>query len=231
MGCKTNDESRTRILLGKDYEKLQPKTVAIIGVGGTGCTVALLLARSGVGKLILYDGDVVEECNLERQILFDKKDVGKLKVNAAKEKLAEFCGITACKEFVNEATKIPKVDLVIDCTDTMESRYVINDYCKRKKIPWIHTAAIGYLGTVFLIMPRKPDIRSLYPDNYGEKCSFAGVLNATVTLVGSIAASAAIDYLAKGRIEKKMLRIDMQERNITKIRVKKRRKCRCNQFF
>ena len=134
--------SRSKIILGDGYDRIKDKTIAIVGVGGTGSTVAQLLSRMNPKKLILIDGDTVEEINLERQILYYKEDIGKKKTEAAKERLKDFCAIESRAERLTESNiNFENSDLVIDCTDNIETRQLINNYCHKKKINWIYTGS------------------------------------------------------------------------------------------
>lgn len=215
---------RNEKILGKG--SLKGKSVVIVGVGGTGCAVAQLLSRLGL-KLILIDRDLVEETNIERQILFNKSDIGKPKVTAAKERLGN---AEARFEDVNHQTIDLDADLVIDCTDNIETRLLINDYCKKKGIPWIYTGAVGRIGAVYF--NKNACFSCFNKSNYGQTCSEVGVLNTTVSLVGSIAAAIAVDYLALGKVEEDLIRINMENNALEKIKIKKDPDCNpCNGRF
>jgi len=179
---------RSQKLLGKKYEHLKGKVIALVGIGGTGCTVAQLLSKYPV-KLILIDRDIVEKDNLERQILFSEADVGKPKVLAAK--------VDGEKRFVDlsrETIDFQGVDLVIDCTDNTDTRLLINDYCKKHNIPWLYTGAVGKQGALFLTVGQ-PCFACFNQEKFGATCAEVGVLNSTVSLVGSLAVAWAIDFL------------------------------------
>ncbi|MCB9362885.1 HesA/MoeB/ThiF family protein [Candidatus Woesearchaeota archaeon] len=176
------------------YDKEPKATIAIIGLGGTGCLVAELLARNNF-SLVLVDRDEVEESNLERQILYTAQDIGKLKVDAAKSKLSN-PNITTYNFNLDQTNiKDIRADLFVDCTDNMETRFLINDYCKQQSIPWIHTAAIKDQGSVMLIKPKGPCFNCFMQGKQGEVCDDAGVLNSTVTTISSLAVELIIKYL------------------------------------
>ena len=205
----------------------KPKTVAIVGVGGTGCTVASLLARSHI-KLILIDRDIVEESNLDRQILYDMNNVGKPKVFVAKEKLEQFSDIEVRYEDLNRTTiDFLGVDLVIDCTDNNATRYLINDYCKKYRLPWIYTGAISAIGAIAFIHPESFCFRCFSDEKQGETCLEAGVMNAAVTLVGSIAAAKAMQFLVNGNTQSDLIRINVANNEVMHITVNKRSDCPC----
>ena len=123
--------------------KLDYKKVVIVGIGALGTVAAELLARAGIGSLRLIDRDVVEESNLQRQILFTEKDVGKSKSVMAAEKLKEINSLIKIESYPlhldpKNVSLLQDADLVLDCTDNLETRFLINDHCRKEKIPWIY---------------------------------------------------------------------------------------------
>jgi molybdopterin/thiamine biosynthesis adenylyltransferase len=221
----------TRKVLGKNAEKLNEKKVLIIGVGGLGCTVAKLLARLEI-NLILVDYDVVRPSNLERQILFDKNDISKKKVAVAKNKLEQFTNIEIIDDNITEKNigkiiaKDKKIDLIIDCTDNVKTRLLLNEYCKNNKINWIYSAAVKNIGAIYFIDNKngKPCYECVQQDKEGETSCDVGVLNSLVVMVASMTVNIAVNYLVHGKIEDKLLRINMNDNSVMKIIVKK--KCR-----
>jgi len=200
--------------------------ITIIGVGGTGGYVTQLLSRKDY-ELTIIDRDVVEESNLDRQILFTKADIGKPKVIAAKEKIEEFCKVKTKFDDLNSDTIDFDCDLVIDCTDNTETRLLINDYCKKNKIPWIYSAAIEKIGSVYFNSSNRPCFQCFNGTKYGQTCNEVGVLNSTLAMVGAIVANIAINFLEKEQFEKDLIRINMKNNEITKIKVKQNPECEC----
>jgi adenylyltransferase/sulfurtransferase len=219
----------TRKVLGKNVEELKNKKVVIVGVGGIGCTVANLLARLGIG-LTIIDHDIVDDTNLERQILFDKNDLLKYKIDAAKEKLSQFTEIKTIREELtkNNITIIPEnVDLVIDCTDNVETRLLINDYCRKNKINWIYSGAVSNIGTVFFVGAEKNACyQCLNLEKNGETSCEIGVLNSIVTMIASLIVNVAVNYLVNEKIEDKLIRINFNDSTLIKIRVNKNPECK-----
>jgi len=145
----------------KGQLKLRNSSVAIVGLGALGSVSAELLARAGIGKLILIDRDVVELSNLQRQSLYDEDDLGKPKSMAAKEKLSKinhevkiefFIGDLSYKT-IDKILKKNKISLILDCTDNLETRFLINDFSVKNNLPFIYSSAVGSKGYVFNIMP------------------------------------------------------------------------------
>ena len=238
----------------KGQEKLRDSTVAIIGLGALGSASAGLLARAGIGKLILIDRDVVELSNLQRQSLFDENDVGKAKASQAKEHLTKinydveidfyiedlnFNNINQLIPLKNHNNKKTiklnkkiknKIDLVLDCTDNLETRFLINDFCVKNKIPFIYSSAIGSKGYVFNIVPNKtPCLRCFLKEaTQLDTCETVGVLNTITNLISSIQVNEAIKILLKkSNFETKLLFFDVWKNDLMKIKVNKNKNCIC----
>ncbi len=135
------DLSRVEALIGKDnLELLKDKKVMVCGVGGVGSFVAEALARSGVGHLTLVDFDVVESSNLNRQLMSEKDNIGKPKVEAMKERLEKVsdCDIKTMDAFIDDRFTIDDdYDYVVDCIDTLTSKFILVKLCHEKDIPII----------------------------------------------------------------------------------------------
>jgi len=221
----------TRKVLGKNVENLKDKNVVIIGVGGLGCTVANLLARLQI-NLTLIDYDVVSASNLERQILYDKEDLSKKKVKVAQKKLEQFTNIKIIDEGIEENNiqkMIPKnTDLIIDCTDNVKTRLIINKYCLKNNINWIYSGAVSNIGAIYFVNNKNngPCYECLQQDKDGQTSCEIGVLNSLVVMVASMTVNVAVNYLTNGIVEDKLLRINMKDNSVLKIIVKKKcKKC------
>ena len=132
------DLSRVEYLVGKDALKLlKKKHVLLGGVGGVGSFVAEALARSGIGKLTLVDYDVVDPSNLNRQLMSSKNNIGEIKVEAIKKRIEEVsdCKVKIKNCFIDETFKLDEdYDYVVDCIDTLTSKFVLVKLCAEKKI-------------------------------------------------------------------------------------------------
>jgi molybdopterin-synthase adenylyltransferase len=190
--------------------KLAAARVAIVGCGATGSALAGLLARAGVGTLRIIDRDYVEPSNLQRQSLFDEKDAAESLPKA----IAAACKITA---FNSQIVVEPKVEdlipanieallegmsLILDGTDNFETRYLINDYAVDRSLPWIYSAAVGSYAVTLDVLPGQTAcLACLFPDSprgMVETCETSGILNSTVNLVASIAATEALKLIVAG---------------------------------
>ncbi|TGL40342.1 ThiF family adenylyltransferase [Leptospira perdikensis] len=186
-------------------KKWRDSSVLIIGLGGLGCPAALQLALGGIGRLGLVDFDQVEVSNLHRQTLFTFKDLGLPKTEVVSKVLLEHCPwlqVECFSELVSEGTKpefLNGWDLVLDCTDTITSKYQINELCIQKSIPLV-TASVFRTSAQFAIFSGKgqPCYRCLFPDlKEGDtlNCSLGGVLGVQTTLAGTYQSSLAMQYL------------------------------------
>ncbi len=219
---------------------LKQSTIAIIGLGGTGTHTAELLTRLGIEKIIIIDRDIVEESNLNRQILYNEKDLGLPKAIQAKKHLNKInskINITAHSEDINQdnITKIiKKPNIILDCTDNMETRFLINDYSMKNNIPWIYSAAIKEQGSIMNIIPNKtPCFNCIFQNKKtNETCDTVGVLNTITTLISSLQVSETLKILLNNNPEKILLKINLKNNSIDKIKIKKRKNCpTCNKKF
>lgn len=220
----------------KGQEKLRKSNVAIVGLGALGSVSAELLTRAGVGKLVLIDRDVVELSNLQRQSLFNENDIGNPKALAAKEKLNAINSDVKINFFVDDLNfeNIKKIlnkkNLILDCTDNLETRFLINDFSVKNKIPFIYASAVGSKGYVFDVIPNKtPCLRCFLKEaTQLDTCETIGVLNTITSLISSIQANEAIKIiLNKNNIEKNLLYFDIWKNELIKIKINKNKDCAC----
>ncbi len=128
--------------------------------------MAELLVRAGIGQITLIDRDFIEISNLQRQSLFNEKDVGKLKAPTAKKRLTQINEkveiLTQVKDINSQnIVSIGKTDIILACTDNMESRLLLNDYCLKERIPLVYGACISDKGSYFYNSPKK-DLFTVY---------------------------------------------------------------------
>jgi adenylyltransferase/sulfurtransferase len=184
--------------------------VLVVGMGGLGCPVAQYLVGTGVGTIGLMDGDTVSVRNLHRQILYTSQEAGQFKALIAAQKLSlqnPEITITPIVDSICEGNAlqiIGKYDLVVDCTDNFEARYLINDACVILGKPLVYGAIYQYEGQVALFnAPIQSGLRSPnYRDIFKEvdpfmvpDCSQGGVLPTLAGTIGLIMANEAIKYI------------------------------------
>ncbi len=189
-------------------EKLKSAKVLVLGVGGLGSPVALYLAASGIGTLVLADDDNVETSNLQRQIVHSQDTIGMNIARSAQLSLKKLSPLLETKLVQHRMNHnelkglIPSVNLVVDCSDNLETRYLINEVCWKNKKPLISGAAIrweGHLSTFDSSNLESPCYRCLYQnDSDGENlsCSENGVASPLVGIIGTMQAMEAIKILS-----------------------------------
>jgi molybdopterin-synthase adenylyltransferase len=198
--------------IGRDGQaRLARGRVAIVGCGATGACVSGLLARAGVGRLLIIDRDFVEPSNLQRQSLFDEADASESvpKAVAAARKIAAFNSDVQVKAEVADLTPeniealLSAADLILDATDNFETRYLINDFAVKHGKPWIYAAAVAAYAVTMNVIPGETACLACMfpapPQGTVETCDTAGILNGAVNLVGSIQATEAIKFLVGAR--------------------------------
>ncbi len=142
--------------------------VGVVGLGGLGGTVAEVLARMGVGRLTLVDGDRFEESNLNRQLLSTVDGLGQLKSEAAQARVGRInpsVDVNALTEFVtadNAGTVLEGCNVVVDCLDNLRTRFVVEDACRRIGCPLVSAAVAGASGHVTTIFPEDTGLRLIY---------------------------------------------------------------------
>lgn len=191
-------------------KKLKAASILLIGTGGLGSPLGLYLASAGIGRIGLVDFDVVDFTNLQRQVLYTTADVGKPKIQAAKERLLAINPhITietheARLSSENAMGILKNYDIIIDGTDNFQTRYLVNDVCVLQKKPNVYGSIFRFDGQASVFFPpHGPCYRCLYPEPPppGEvpSCAEGGVLGILPGLVGCIQATEAVKLiLGKG---------------------------------
>jgi len=184
-------------------EALLNAKVCVIGVGGLGTAAATSLCASGIGHLTLIDADTVDATNLPRQTLFSESDIGAPKVEAAKKRLNDInsqCEITSINAAFDETYKalIESCDLVLDCTDNVESRDLINSMCFACNRPLVSGAAIRFEGQLFVAIPGETAcygcLRQLF-SSLDLSCVEAGIFSPVVNIIGTYQALLAMQLI------------------------------------
>ena len=180
--------------------KLKAARVVIAGSGGLGTPAALYLAAAGVGTIRVIDGDDVELSNLNRQVLHWQKDVGRKKTDSISEKLRQLNSdivIDPVQDMITEANVRDMVSgfhLVLDGTDNLETRFLLNSAAIHEGIPFVHGAVYGFEGRVSVILPGKtPCLGCVYRGPIPKQRS--PIIGVTAAVVGSLQATEAIKYI------------------------------------
>lgn len=187
-------------------QRLQDAKILVIGAGGLGCPVMQQLTAAGIGTIGIVDGDSIEETNLHRQILYKLSDCGKSKALTAAKKLLLLnpeLVINVFDEFFTEsnANKITEYyDLIVDCTDTLQARYLINDIALVKNIPVVYASIHKFEGQVSVFNYQNgPSYRCLFPEIESKKevpnCVTSGVLGVLPNTLGMFQATEVLKII------------------------------------
>ena len=203
-------------------KRIRQAKVAVVGCGAIGASVCTLLARAGVGTLRIIDRDYVEPSNLQRQLLFDEEDARQSfpKAEAAARKLAAINSEVAVEPHVKDLTPrtvdlLEQVDLILDCTDNFETRYLINDLAVKNGTAWIYAAAVGsYVVTMNVLPGETACLACIFPEpprGTFATCETAGILNSAANLVASLQVSEALKIMVGAResLRRSLLSLDL----------------------
>ncbi len=202
--------------------------VLVVGCGGLGAAACSALVRAGVGGLRVVDPDRVELDNLHRQILYDERDIGSPKVDVARGKLQAINSDVSVEAHAVELSEgnveemLREVSLVIDATDNLRSRYLINDACLGHALPWIYGGVDGATGMTMTVLPRQgPCFCCLFPRSSDEEPLVAAtggaVLGPVPAIVAAIQAIEACKVLAGASSPPALLRFDLWEQSWQRI--------------
>lgn len=201
-------------------EKLLQAKVLVVGAGGLGSPVLLYLAAAGIGTLGIMDDDTISESNLQRQVLYDSLCLGAPKAETARRKLQALnphCTVHTYDERLtatNAQQIIPAYDIVIDATDNLTARYVINDACVAAGKPFVYGSICEFEGQVSVFNYRGgPTYRDLYEyhDGVPDFRQPLGVIGALPGVIGSIQASETVKVIlgSDSILSGKLLLIDL----------------------
>ncbi len=187
-------------------QKLLDARVLVIGAGGLGCPVLQNLAAAGVGTIGIVDGDIIEETNLHRQLLYTMNDCGKNKAETAAQKIGILnpeVDVVVYANFFNAqnaADIFQDYHIIVDCTDTIGARYVINDVAVAKRIPVVYASIYKFEGQVSVFNYKNgPSYRCLFPEPTGLKkvsnCVSTGVLGVLPNILGAFQANEVLKII------------------------------------
>lgn len=182
--------------------------VLVVGAGGLGSPAAMYLASAGVGHIVIADDDVVELSNLQRQILHGESDLGRPKVESARDTLHDLNPDVAVTTLHTRLDKpglqeqVEQADLVLDASDNFTTRFAVNAACVQHGTPLVSGAAIRLEGQLSVFIPQRADspcYRCLYREGEepDQTCSDNGILAPVVGVIGSLQALEAIKVLLK----------------------------------
>ena len=224
-------------------KKILNSKVLIIGMGGLGCPVAEFLTRSGVGILGIVDHDLVSLSNIHRQSLYDAKDLNKSKVKIAQKKLKNINSKTKVNIFNFKLDKnnfekiIKKYDFIVDGTDNFTTKFLINDLSLKYK-KFLVTGAIskfdGHIFTFNFNNKKDPCLRCFYQEETISdnilNCEYEGILGTVAGIVGTMQANEVLKKILNigQNLNGFILILDLLNLNFRKVKLKKRKKCKCS---
>ncbi len=199
----TRDRYERQIpLLGADgQERIMDARIFVAGAGGLGSLISLYLAAAGIGRIAIADFDTVDPSNLNRQILHWDDDVGRMKVDSAREKLKGInpdVEIEVISEKIDEDNVSKLVggsDLIVDAMDNFRARYLLNKAAIARNIPLFHGAVHGFDGQVTTVIPGETAcLRCIFPNNPPE--GVFPIIGATCGVVASIQVTEVLKYIS-----------------------------------
>jgi len=226
--------------IGKSgQQKLLSSQVIILGMGALGTVVANNLCRSGIGFVRIVDRDYVDLTNLQRQVLFTEEHVKKQlpKVIAAAEVLNEINSEIKIEPIISDISSsnienlINGFDLIVDASDNLDLRNLINEACYKQKTPWIYGGALGSEGLTMNILQKEttPCFKCLFPNPKlisDKTCSSFGVLNMITNIIASKQSAEALKILLKSKaVSHELFTIDIWENKTSLIKINKNLNC------
>lgn len=235
---KENRYSRQVLLpeIGPEGQRRLGRSKAVvIGCGALGTNALSLLVRAGVGQVTAVDRDVVDLSNLQRQTLFEEADVGRPKARVAEERLRRINSEIRIKGMVSDLNHaniegvVKEATVVLDATDNMDTRFLVNDACVKHRIPWVYAGAVGVTGMVMPVIPDGPCLRCVFP-NLPEPgqlptCDTVGIANTLPTAVASLEVTEAFKIMQGKEGSRELIVIDIWQEDLQKIRVRKNPVC------
>ena len=186
--------------------KLLQAKVLLVGAGGLGSPVALYLAAAGVGTIGVVDGDTVSITNLQRQVLHSTPDVGRPKVEVARERMQAInpdVQVITYETYLSEANALNLIrpyDFVIDGTDNFATKYLVNDACVMLGKAFTMGGISRYSGQLMTHVPGSACYRCLFPEPPAQRdvetCAMVGVLGSIAGMLGTVQTTECIKYLS-----------------------------------
>lgn len=215
-------------------QKIAAAKVLIIGAGGLGCPVLSYLTGMGTGTIGIVDNDVVEIQNLHRQVLYTEADIGQLKAVTAKEKLKGLNSNITINVYAERLSKenaheiIRAYDLVIDCCDNAETRYLVNDITRALNKPFVYGAVRQWEGQLSVFNYKDgPSYRHLFSNEVAsaeeKDCASAGITGHVTGIIGSLQVNEALKIILDGDnvLSGQVLIINLYNLEFRKFKIKK----------
>ena len=233
----------SRLFILKDFSETNIKilsklNISIVGVGGIGCPLSQYLVSSGIKELTLVDGDNIEINNLNRQLLFNINDLGKKKVDVAKNKLKLInpeCKINVLDENINidNINTLSESSIIVDATDDWETSKLLNEFCVRNSINFLYSSVINHDLQIILLENKRNDdhlcLNCIFPNKENidlPRCETVGISGISAGLAGLISAQKIINFSLDFNKETNLLTLfDGKKLTIENIIVNSNHKC------
>jgi adenylyltransferase/sulfurtransferase len=225
---------RQTLFLGREaQDKLFRAKVVLIGCGALGSNIGIGLARAGIGSITVVDRDVVEEENLGTH-QYSSQEIGLPKAIALKQKILEINKSVKVEAFIEDVNKtnieevVRDKNVVLDGTDNMKTRFLLNDACLKNGVPWIYGSCIKSEGAAAVFHPEGPCFRCVFPKppNKVETCDTVGVISTLPPIIASMEVCEAIKVLTGGKPSKEIVFYDCIKQSLEKVALKKNSKCK-----
>ncbi len=217
-------------------KRIKKSSCLVIGAGGLGSSAIIHLVANGIGKIGIIDFDVVDITNLHRQIIHCTDDIGKEKVISAYEKVKKINPDVEVEIYnlkldeKNGLEIIEKYNFVIEATDNLSSKLLINDLCVKAKVPFSHAGINKFFGTMITVIPGKSAcLRCVFKNIKPSEREIFGVFGPTPGVVGTIQAAEALKYLGKfgELLTNKILFVDLYFTDFRIVNVSISEDCKC----
>lgn len=187
-------------------QKIQAAKIIVVGAGGLGCPVITYLAGMGIGCIGIVDDDIVTLQNLHRQVLYNETEIGQYKTAVAKQKLLQHNRTIIVNTYTERLTEknaieiISKYDIVIDCSDNVATRYIIDAVTKKLKKPFVYGAVKQLEGQVSVFNYNNgPSYRNLFPDEtifaFENDCTASGIVGFVTGAIGCMQVNEAMKII------------------------------------
>jgi len=221
-------------------KKISDARVLVVGCGGLGAPVLYYLTAMGIGQIGLCDNDTVSMSNLNRQVLFTTADIGAPKAEAADKRIKALnpnLKTTVYQQTMdNELIQsiISGYDIIVDCLDNFETRFVLNDACINENKPFVHAGVEEYYGQLMTVIPGKsPCLRCLFPNGISNKSKqrIIGVIGPLPGILGSLQALEVVKYLLDMQTTSDgFITFDGVSGTMEKVKLKLNSKCFCQKL-
>lgn len=216
-----------------DQTRLKSSRVVVVGAGGLGCPVLVNLASAGIAHITIVDPDSINISNIHRQTLYSPNLVGEKKAVVAANRIMELNPFIHVESIVSrvKAEHLDRQDLIIDCTDNMETKYFLHDVCHKLRVPLISASVYQSEGQVRTFVPGEGCLRchnkTTPDDGLLGNCNDFGVLGVTTSVLGSIQASEAIKFISTGTNSTQTHTLFMNLKDLSQMKIKNTKREDC----